>query len=75
MNLRWDWRNNYIKNGYTEEQAIELVKEELYASLLARKTNLRKEFNLYFVELITKNYQSRGEEVPEWITILKEKSI
>lgn len=69
-------RDKYESNGSTKEEAIELVKEELYSSLLARKNNLRLEFNKYFKDIITKYYNNKsGEEVPEWITTLKEKSI
>lgn len=68
-------RDKYEQNGATKEEAIEFVKEELYLSLLARKNNLRLEFNKYFKDIITKYYNSKGEEVPEWITAIKEKSI
>ena len=65
----------YMKNGSTEQEAIESVKEDLYASLLARKNNLRMEFTKYFSSIITDYYKSKNEEVPEWITQAKEMNI
>ena len=65
----------YMNNGNTQQEAVELVKEDLYESLLARKNNLRMEFTKYFSGILTEYYQSKKEEVPEWIIQTKEMNI
>lgn len=67
--------NTYEKNGSTHEEAIELVKADLYASLLARKNNLRMEFTKYFSTLLSNYYKNKNEEVPEWVTQTKQMNI
>lgn len=60
-------KNKYMDAGYTETEAIGLVKEELYTSLLARKNNLKKEFITYFSKVISNHYKNQGKEEPEWL--------
>ena len=64
--------NKYKNAGYSDEEAIAAVKNELYESLLARKNNLRAEFTLFINNVLTTYYSKIGEEVPEWVTNLSQ---
>ena len=65
----------YINKGLSEEEAKNRVKNDLYASLLARKHNLREEFISYFIEILDSYSAIKGVDVTEWKNKLNNKQI